>query len=255
MSKTFYIAGKYEDIAEVFRNKDDNVVVLDNTSRSSENVLLSSKPGDFLVLGGGEDIDPNIYSNKPSKFSCPILKKDGSSSDRDITEMHLTSIAYSRDMNLLGVCRGMQLIWAANGGKLIQHVTNHNTDHPIYLASKGIDLLMKANVYGGGYDLDPPLISISSHHQMVDTQTLRCAFLAGNWGDNKLSKFYVYNDEYVRSNKEEEESLSSVSEPDIVTLGKRTFLMQGHPEWGHEKHKYTKLCKVLFNQYYSKGKD
>ncbi len=71
---------------------------------------------DALLLAGGADIDPASYGDEPH----PETK--GTWPERDAFELALTRRALERDMPVLGICRGMQLINVAMGGTLDQHL-------------------------------------------------------------------------------------------------------------------------------------
>src|SRR5581483_6765965 len=80
---------------------------------------------DALILAGGSDVDPLTYGAEPHPMTI------GTVPVRDRTEVALLGAAIERDMPVLGICRGMQLMNAARGGTLIQHlpdVVNHE-DH------------------------------------------------------------------------------------------------------------------------------
>jgi putative glutamine amidotransferase len=71
---------------------------------------------DGLVLAGGADVDPAAYGAEPHPATT------GTHPARDAFEIALTRRALERDLPLLGVCRGMQLLNVACGGTLIQHL-------------------------------------------------------------------------------------------------------------------------------------
>ncbi|HEY6731116.1 MAG TPA: gamma-glutamyl-gamma-aminobutyrate hydrolase family protein [Solirubrobacterales bacterium] len=71
---------------------------------------------DALMLAGGADIDPSSYGADPH----PETK--GTWPDRDAFELALARRALARDMPVLGICRGMQLLNVALGGTLTQHL-------------------------------------------------------------------------------------------------------------------------------------
>ncbi len=71
---------------------------------------------DALLLAGGADIDPSSYGAE----AHPETK--GTWPERDAFELALTRRALERDMPVLGICRGMQLINVATGGTLDQHL-------------------------------------------------------------------------------------------------------------------------------------
>lgn len=73
---------------------------------------------DGLMLAGGSDIDPGSYREAPEPETI------GSVPERDRFEIALTRRALERDLPLLGICRGMQLMNVARGGTLIQHLPN-----------------------------------------------------------------------------------------------------------------------------------
>jgi putative glutamine amidotransferase len=71
---------------------------------------------DGLIISGGADIDPASYGAEPHPMTT------GTVPERDAFEIALTRGALERDMPLLAICRGMQIMNIARGGTLIQHV-------------------------------------------------------------------------------------------------------------------------------------
>lgn len=69
---------------------------------------------DALVLAGGQDVDPATYGAEPD------VTTRGYRIERDRFELALAGRAIERDMPVLGLCRGMQLLNIARGGTLIQ---------------------------------------------------------------------------------------------------------------------------------------
>jgi len=70
---------------------------------------------DGLILTGGADVDPALYGHAAHPTTV-------SRADRDAGEMVLARAALARDLPVLGVCRGMQLLAVATGGSLHQHL-------------------------------------------------------------------------------------------------------------------------------------
>ncbi len=81
-------------------------------------------PGDVLdamhglILVGGEDISPLTYGHEPHPETDPPNVR------RDRAELGLLRGAIERDMPVLGICRGFQLMNVLYGGDLVQHVAD-----------------------------------------------------------------------------------------------------------------------------------
>ncbi len=70
----------------------------------------------LVVTGGAFDIDPSLYG-EGERHTTVSLKVE-----RTEAELALVRGALARDMPVLGICGGMQLLAVALGGKLIQHI-------------------------------------------------------------------------------------------------------------------------------------
>jgi microsomal dipeptidase-like Zn-dependent dipeptidase/gamma-glutamyl-gamma-aminobutyrate hydrolase PuuD len=74
---------------------------------------------DGLVLSGGADIDPDYLGEEP--LDCISVNPR-----RDAQELMLVRLAVERQIPILGICRGIQMLTAALGGKLYQDIkTQH----------------------------------------------------------------------------------------------------------------------------------
>ena len=78
---------------------------------------------DGLVMAGGADIDPAGYGAKAHPQTLDTVP------ERDRFEIALARAAIERDLPLLGICRGMQLINVAYGGTLLQHLPERFGHH------------------------------------------------------------------------------------------------------------------------------
>ncbi len=98
---------------------------------------------DGLIITRGADVDPAAYGAEPHP------KTKGTVPERDAFEIALARGAMERDVPLLAVCRGMQVMNVARGGTLIQHLPDdvghedhrrslgswENADHDVRLAA------------------------------------------------------------------------------------------------------------------------
>jgi putative glutamine amidotransferase len=71
---------------------------------------------DGLVLAGGSDLDPASYGARPHP------ETNGARVERDRFELGLAHLALERDVPVLGICRGMEMLNVALGGTLEQHL-------------------------------------------------------------------------------------------------------------------------------------
>src|SRR5262249_9921931 len=71
---------------------------------------------DGLVFSGGSDLGPELYGPKPPP---PTTR---GAPERDRGELALRTAALDRDLPVLAVCRGSQVLNVARGGDLVQHL-------------------------------------------------------------------------------------------------------------------------------------
>lgn len=116
---------------------DIRLLMPQNDGHSPAEELLDGVSG--LMLRGGPDVDPELYGETPDPLAG--LEVNRALDDLDIK---LLDLALRRDMPVLAICRGMQLLNVALGGSLIQDLPGHRTDpesgskdiqnHEIYLS-------------------------------------------------------------------------------------------------------------------------
>jgi gamma-glutamyl-gamma-aminobutyrate hydrolase PuuD len=71
---------------------------------------------DGLVLSGGNDVDPEAYGAEAH------AETNATRPERDRGELALLEGALARDLPVLAVCRGFQVLNVARGGDLVQHL-------------------------------------------------------------------------------------------------------------------------------------
>src|SRR5271169_2548144 len=120
----------------------------------------------LVVTGGAFDVDPSLYGD--ADLHATVTLKEG----RTAAELALTNGALARDMPVLGICGGEQLLAVALGGTLIQHIPDaidnaleheqanprHQPGHPVAIRS---GTLLHRIVGAAEMQVN------SSHHQAV----------------------------------------------------------------------------------------
>ena len=100
-------------------------VVLPPTAARGDDAVLDRLDG--VVLAGGSDLDPQLYGQEPHQETTGLRP------ERDAAELPLLREALDRDLPVLGICRGMQLMSVLAGGSLVQHlpeVVGHDRHRP-----------------------------------------------------------------------------------------------------------------------------
>lgn len=128
----------------------------------------------LIVTGGAFDVDPALYG-AAGRHATVTLKED-----RTTAELALTRGALDREMPVLGICGGEQLLAVALGGSLIQHIPDtiagaleheqanprHEPGHPIAVQP---GTLLHRIVGATGMAVN------SAHHQAVGAPGPRAA--------------------------------------------------------------------------------
>lgn len=122
---------------------------------------------DGLLLSGGGDINPLCLNEEPIaqlRTVCP---------QRDVSELLITRLAYDRQIPILGICRGTQVLAAALGGKIHQdlqaclpdtELIKHSQDMPRHAVSHSVEAepgSLVASLLGEKFFVN------SFHHQAV----------------------------------------------------------------------------------------
>ncbi len=136
-------------------------------------VMLPPDPGvepdqlldavDGLILAGGRDMDPAMYGAER------VIGTDDPHTHRDAFEIALARRALERDIPLLGICRGMQVMNVARGGTLVQDLPVHvhrrsigtfdGNDHSVRLDEESLAARAVGEL---SHD------TLSHHHQGID---------------------------------------------------------------------------------------
>jgi putative glutamine amidotransferase len=138
---------------------------------------------DGLLLTGGEDIHPSWYGADPSPLSSPP------SQERDLFELALFAVARQRELPILGICRGIQLINVALGGSLFQDLPSERPSSVDHSPSGSRDVrshvvrLEPGSRAAGA--LGSTCVTVNSfHHQAI--RELAPGLIASGWTDDGL---------------------------------------------------------------------
>jgi putative glutamine amidotransferase len=91
-------------------------VLLPPDEKTVEHVQQTLALLDGLLLAGGADVDAASYNEVAHPETVDTAP------ERDAFEIALVRAAIERDMPVLGICRGMQVLNVARGGTLVQHL-------------------------------------------------------------------------------------------------------------------------------------
>ena len=117
---------------------------------------------DALLLSGGGDINPLWCGEEP----VPGLH--GINQERDLPELLITRLAYNRQMPILGICRGIQTLVVALGGKVCQDIAatvKHSQDADRSEPTHSVTVKEDSTLYNI-YKEDNLFVN-SFHHQAV----------------------------------------------------------------------------------------
>jgi len=136
--------------------------------RASGGEPVTIAPGDgasldgleALILAGGVDVSPSLYGEERAP------ETEAPNEARDRLEQDILAIALQRDLPVLAICRGMQLLNISYKGSLTQHMTGHEIRtadkslpaHPVQIAtSSRLDKIIRTET----------LPVNSRHHQAI----------------------------------------------------------------------------------------
>ena len=149
-------AARYADAVE--RNGGAPWLVLPDHELTPQDTLRQM---DGLLVSGGADIGPSWYGGEAAPG-----REDETHPCRDAVEIPLLKAALDQDMPVLGICRGMQALNVALGGKLIPDIPGHDvierdgeeesSYHRIYIAPGS---KLAAIIGSGG------LVRVNSRHR------------------------------------------------------------------------------------------
>ena len=114
---------------------------------------------DGLVFSGGSDIDPDLYGASAHETTTGVVR------ERDEFELGLMRAALDRDLPVLAICRGSQVLNVARGGQIEQHLPDRLGDEvhrqvPGTFGEHGVDVIPGTKLAG----IVGPRVAVKSHH-------------------------------------------------------------------------------------------
>lgn len=135
-------------------------------STDKEVIISQAQLIDGLILSGGHDINPYNYGQEPSQ------KIGETFPERDTYEIILLEESKKRNIPILGICRGFQLINVAAGGTLYQdlslipgNILKHNQVSNPTLKTHKVEI--KENSFISSIFGKETMVN-SFHHQVID---------------------------------------------------------------------------------------
>ncbi|MFB4160891.1 gamma-glutamyl-gamma-aminobutyrate hydrolase family protein [Geomicrobium sp. JSM 1781026] len=121
--------------------------ILPNVTLDGAAALMSDKLDGLLVTGGG-DIDPTLFGEEPHPSLGTIHP------DRDTFEMRIIEEFLKRDLPILSICRGCQVVNIAAGGDMYQDIyaqkdeelLQHQQKAPRFHTSHYIDVVQNTKL-------------------------------------------------------------------------------------------------------------
>lgn len=136
-----------------------------------------------LLLAGGGDLDPGLYSSRHDE------RVYGVDEDRDALELALVRTALDMGLPTLAICRGMQVVNVVRGGSLHQHLPDplgrgaHGDPTSGVLVTHGVEVAAASRLAAAA-DTTRLATCTSVHHQGVDR--LGEGLVAVGWSDDGL---------------------------------------------------------------------
>ena len=163
------ITGNYEDLTcKLGKGYYDSVVRAGGTPViippvADKTVLMNTLDRiDGLILSGGGDINPLYCSEEPIPGLHSI------NSERDLPELLIARLAYNRQLPMLGICRGIQTLAVALGGKVDQDIKasiKHSQDAERSEPTHSVNVEEDSTLYN--IYKETSLLVNSFHHQAV----------------------------------------------------------------------------------------
>lgn len=132
-------------------------------------------PVHALLLSGGGDVHPSYYGQPPRGTDMESVDLP-----RDEMELYLVRWALARDVPILAICRGFQVLNVALGGTLTQHVEGHRQPRDRVEGGHEVHVLPGSRLWEALGRRNRLYVN-THHHQMVMAHDLSPRLQASAW--------------------------------------------------------------------------
>lgn len=111
-----YVTNDYVNVVQ----KNNATAIILPVVGDEESIVQHLDLCDGIILTGGQDIHPMFYNEEMDKNIANVNK------EVDEYQIKITKLALEKDIPILGICRGIQLLNVVCGGSLYQDINNYN---------------------------------------------------------------------------------------------------------------------------------
>jgi putative glutamine amidotransferase len=184
----------HKDYVKAVSHTGGEPVILPHTDEQGIRELIGTLDG--IVVSGGADIDPAYYDEEPH-FALGRIEPC-----RDRFELELVKTAIRLGTPILGICRGMQILYVAMGGQLIQDIPSqvkgaikHKQEAPRPHPSHKVTVERNSKLSGmtGAGE-----VGVNSfHHQAVKEPVIDRFIVSARASDNVIEAIEFPEDRFV----------------------------------------------------------
>lgn len=179
----------YEKYKKAILHYDDEIEIVDLWSMNYDTALKVISEADGLILSGGPDVHPGNFGRTEDTAQCSIDLY------RDTLEFEIIKYAMKREIPILGICRGLQILNVALGGSLIVDIPSEVDNYVIHQIDSGdafhkIQIIKNSILYDESGLLEYEVNS--NHHQAIDI--LSDHFIATAFTTDNIIEAIEYKD-------------------------------------------------------------